>query len=245
MSSNSTKASNKTASPPTSKPYGRINQKRIQRRQNNDSGEFLLIWERPLGLNETARASARISLNSLDDFVKFAVELNEVPIKSDKGGKDVVVDWAFLDGFDTGGKMHVDANGLQMIDKKLNYRKEFPFRSNNTVPANFYPITSAIAIKSSNMSSDGGKRERQITIMNDRSQGGSAGLRGQRNIEIMQNRRTKKWDKYGVDEGINDLDEFGKGIQVPVSYFMFMNDKNSSNPRAFKSMQRAHQRRID
>jgi hypothetical protein len=38
--------------------------------------------------------------------------LNEVPIKADKGGKDIVVDWAFLDGFDTGSKMYVDANGL-------------------------------------------------------------------------------------------------------------------------------------
>jgi hypothetical protein len=37
-----------------------------------------------------------------------------------------------------------------MIDKKLNFRKEYPFKSNNTVPSNFYPITSAIAIKNVN-----------------------------------------------------------------------------------------------
>lgn len=73
------------------------------------------------------RASARIHLNSLEDFVKFSVELNEIPIKTDKVGKDIVVDWTLLNGFDTGGKMYVDANGLQMIDKTLNYRKEYPF----------------------------------------------------------------------------------------------------------------------
>jgi len=44
--------------------------------------------------------------------VKFSVELNEVPIKTDKVGKDIVVDWTLLNGFDTGGKMYVDANGL-------------------------------------------------------------------------------------------------------------------------------------
>jgi len=92
--------------------------------------------------------------------VKFAVELNEIPIKSDKVGKDIVVDWTLLNGFDTGGKMYVDANGLQMIDKTLNFRKEYPFVSNNTVPANFYPITSAIAVKNVNMSSEGGRKER-------------------------------------------------------------------------------------
>jgi len=81
--------------------------------------------------------------------------------------------------------------------------------------------------------------------MNDRSQGGSAGLRGRRNIEVMQHRRMKKWDKYGVDEALNDVDQWGKGIQVPVSYFMFFNDKKNENPKAFHSKQRAHQRRID
>jgi len=63
-------------------------------------------------VNETVRASARIGLNNIEEFLKFTVELNEVPIKADKGGKDIVVDWSFLDGFDTGSKMYVDANGL-------------------------------------------------------------------------------------------------------------------------------------
>jgi hypothetical protein len=61
----------------------------------------------------------------------------------------------------------------------------------------------------------------------------------------MQHRRMKKWDKYGVDEALNDVDLWGKGIQVPVSYFMFFNDKKNENPKAFHSKQRAHQRRID
>jgi hypothetical protein len=47
-----------------------------------------------------------------------------------------------------------------MIDKTLNFRKEYPFVSNNTVPATFYPITSAIAVKNVNMSSEGGRKER-------------------------------------------------------------------------------------
>jgi hypothetical protein len=73
--------------------------------------------------------------------------MNEVPIKFDKTGKDILVDWYMLDNFDSGKKMWIDANGLQMIDKELMHRKEYTYKSNNTISANYYPVTSAIAIK--------------------------------------------------------------------------------------------------
>jgi hypothetical protein len=62
--------------------------------------------------NETVRASARISINQFDDFVKYDVELNAVPINNESVGKDVIVDWYMLDGFNTSRKLYVDANGL-------------------------------------------------------------------------------------------------------------------------------------
>lgn len=153
-------------------PFGKINLKRVQRRQNNESSEFILIFEQKVVANETIRASARISLNQYDSFIKWDVEMNEVPIKMDKSGKDVVVDWYMLDGdknatFDSGKKLYVDANGLQMIDKELMHRKEYAYSSNNTVSANYYPVTSAIAIR--NEAKNSSTYGRQITIMNDRS----------------------------------------------------------------------------
>jgi hypothetical protein len=48
--------------------------------------------------------------------------------------------------------------------------------------------------------------------MNDISQGCSAGLRGNKNIEIMQQRRMRKHDHYGVMDALNDTDEWGRGI---------------------------------
>lgn len=48
--------------------------------------------------------------------------------------------------------------------------------------------------------------------MNDRSQGGSAGLRDRRNIELMQHRRGKQFDHYGVFEPANELDQWGRGV---------------------------------
>ena len=75
------------------------------------------MWEQkytPKSTNETGkiRASARISLNDFDSFVKFSVTLNEVPIDYDLTGKDVVADWYLLDDFDMNKRFWVDANGL-------------------------------------------------------------------------------------------------------------------------------------
>jgi len=68
--------------------------------------------------------------------------------------------------------------------------------------------------------------------MNDRSMGGSAGLRDQRNIELMHMRRHRKWDHYGIFEPLNDLDQWGRGIQVEADYYMLINDRNSTNDAA-------------
>jgi len=144
-------AVNGSSSTQRSFPYGVINPKRMQKRQNENSGEFVLVWQKKINY-ETVRASARININKFVDFLKFDVELNEIPIKKDKIGKDIVVDWSFLDDFDTGGEFFIDSNGLEMIEKRLFHRREFTYTSNNTIAANFYPITSAIAIRDHNVS---------------------------------------------------------------------------------------------
>lgn len=58
----------------------------------------------------------------------------------------MVIDWEFLE-FDTGNKLWVDANGLDMHSKKLWERKDYKMKKTDNVAANFYPVTSAIAIR--------------------------------------------------------------------------------------------------
>ena len=56
-----------------------------------------------------------------------------------------------LDGFDSNGTLWVDANGMQMVEKQVNKRAEYDLPEEEKVAAaNFYPITSAIAIKDHN-----------------------------------------------------------------------------------------------
>jgi hypothetical protein len=151
--------------------------KRSRLRQNDRSGEMLLLWEQQYGnvsqlvnttkkakenlVSELAnatekmeriRASVRIDMNDIDNFVKFQVSTNDVPVSSDSTGKDIVVDWHMLEGFNTDEKFWVDANGMQMVYKTLNKRAEYAYKDPDTeapysVAANYYPMTSAIAVK--------------------------------------------------------------------------------------------------
>jgi len=53
-----------------------------------------------------------------------------------------------------------------MVPKTLNTRKEFDIKNENTVSGNYYPITSAIAVRDFNKTM---KSDRQVTVMTDRS----------------------------------------------------------------------------
>lgn len=209
---------------------------------------MLLMWEQVYGSQQTEkkksqktsdttnstvadriRASIRIDLNDWDSFVRFHVSTNEVPIENDKTGKDVVVDWHMLDGFDSNGTLWVDANGMQMVEKQVNKRAEYELAEEDKVTAaNFFPITSAIAIKDLNSAAS---QRKQVLIMTDRPAGASAGLRENANIEIMHQRRYKRTlaptfkGKRSQQAGaLNELDKYGRGVQVSATYYMMVTD---------------------
>lgn len=57
-----------------------------------------------------------------------------------------------------------------------------------------------------------------MTVMNDRSQGGSSLNTG--SIELMQNRRLYYDDYRGVDAALNETNAYGNGITVPATYYL-------------------------
>jgi len=59
----------------------------------------------------------------------------------------------------------------------------------------------------------------------------------------MQHRRFRRKDNYGVNEYLNDLDKYGKGVQVQSTYYMQLTDVK--NETSTNSSQRALQRKID
>jgi hypothetical protein len=96
---------------------------------------------------DKVRAAARITLSDQSDFLKFEVTINDLAVALDKSGKDIVVDWYMLDQFDSGKRFWADSNGLEMVPQQLFKHRDYNYTSNNTVSANFYPVTSAIAIR--------------------------------------------------------------------------------------------------
>lgn len=61
-------------------------------------------------------------------------------------GKDLMINWEFMDGFHTGDNLWIDFNGLDMQHKRLWERKEYFKNRTDNVASNFYPVTSSIAI---------------------------------------------------------------------------------------------------
>jgi hypothetical protein len=79
----------------------------------------------------------------------------------------------------------------------------------------------------------------QVTILNDRPQGGSADLTGPSTIELMQHRRLLTDDDYGLENYLNELDKDGAGIKVTARYYMQIFDMRKGS-----SLQREQQLQI-
>ena len=77
---------------------------------------------------------------------------------------------------------------------------------------NYFPVTSAIAIRDS-------KLNRQLTVMNDRAQGGSAEI-SKNTVELMHNRRLVTDDMHGVNEVLNETLSNGHGLKVTGKYWV-------------------------
>ena len=100
-----------------------------------------------------------------------------------------------------------------------------------TISGNYYPVDTAIAMKDKS-----GRSSLQVTIMNDRPQGGSADLSEKATIELMQNRRILQDDALGLEQPLNETDDKGDPLRVSAVYHMQIFDTLKT-----KSLQRAQQ----
>lgn len=139
--------------------------------------------------------TAVITLTPGAQTIEWEVKLGGVPVTGNRG-KEVVALWNVLD-FVNEQTFYTDSNGLEMQKRELNKRPGWTIDTVQKVSSNYYPINSAIAIRSPDSSN-------QVTVMNDRAQGGSVLENGA--IELMQNRRLLVDDERGVEEALNEVD---------------------------------------
>lgn len=177
--------------------------------------------------------TAMIRLVPDANVIEWEVQLHGIPVTTgDRKGKEVVVTWAMVEeGFDNENTFYTDSNGLEMQKRIYNERPDFSLVTDEVASSNYYPINSALAMRSPSTNM-------QLTIMNDRSQGGSVLSNGV--IELMQNRRLLHDDGRGVGEALNETNESGWGIQVNTRYFVQLFDYTKT-----ASKQREMQLKID
>ena len=111
------------------------------------------------GRYEQAIVKVRFS-ETFQEVIEFEVELNPVPIHDDLQGKDVIVTWKMLDGFNANKTFWTDSNGLEMQERhfsKFQHKMDF-FKNQsltfNDIAGNYYPVPFAISMRDFSNSSN-------------------------------------------------------------------------------------------
>lgn len=129
------------------------------------------------------------------DAKHVEVEWTVGPIPmDDQIGKEVITKYS--SDIQSEGIFYTDSNGREYVERKRNYRPSWNLQVNEPVAGNYYPVNTGIYIKDNRA---------ELTVLTDRSQGGSSIEDGQ--IELMIHRRTLSDDNKGVGEALNEPGE--------------------------------------
>ncbi|XP_036385660.1 lysosomal alpha-mannosidase [Megalops cyprinoides] len=123
-----------------------------------------------------------------------------IPV-GDYVGKEVITR---LDtNIDSSGFFYTDSNGREVLERRRDFRPTWVLKQTEPIAGNYYPFNSRIYIKD---------KEQQLTVVTDRSQGGSSIQDG--SLEIMLHRRLLMDDFRGVGEPLSEPGEYAKGLVV-------------------------------
>ena len=186
--------------------------KSIEAHQGDLASEIAIVYQ---DAKKEAVYQTLIRLGEGKEPIEFEVKMLAVPI-GDKEGKEVIAKWRF-DGIDSEDVFYTDSNGLEMQERKRDARPDWTMTSNMTVSNNYYPVTSAIAIRDKTSGA-------QVTVMNERAQGGTSLASG--TIELMQHRRLLCMDSLNINEALNETQADGRGIAVNTRYFVSFSNAN-------------------
>lgn len=133
-------------------------------------------------------------------YAEFEYTVGHIPV-GDHLGKEIIT--RFDTDIKSGGKFYTDANGREMKERIRNHRDTWNLTVTEPVSGNYYPVNSRIFINDT---------KSQLTILNDRSQGGSSIKDGQ--VEVMLHRRLLVDDFLGVGEPLNEPGVLGAGLVI-------------------------------
>ncbi|KAH7727968.1 AMAN-1 protein [Aphelenchoides avenae] len=158
-------------------------------------------------------------------YVEFDYIVGPLPKEvKDPVAKEVITRYT-LKGLKNGGTFQTDANGRQLIERKLKTAPCYTYEDTEPVSANYFPVNSRI------IASDA---EKQLTILTDRSQGGTSLSDGQ--LDIMLHRRAFADDGWGVEEPLDEPGEDGRGLVVRGRHWLLLNSPPDSAARQHRTL---------
>jgi len=132
------------------------------------------------------------------NYAEFEHTVGPIPV-ADGLGKEIIT--RFDTSIESAGKFYTDANGREMKERIRDHRDTWKLNITEPVAGNYYPINSRIFIKDSSS---------QLSVMSDRSQGGSSINDG--SLEVMVHRRLLRDDFLGVGEALDEPGVDGQGL---------------------------------
>ena len=214
---------------PESGEYDPFDYTELQGAFKSDDKQWDFYFQQPqrIELNNQRKVIVHVYLTDLGT-VQYEVDYNSIPM-TEIDGYEVIAKFQVSDFFNN-QTFYTDSNGMEMQERKLNYRPTWDFvntnlaDSNENITGNYFPVQSALSMLDT-------KSDMIFTVMNDRSQGASALSEG--TIEFMQNRRTPGNDNKGMPESLSEVDSLGNGIRVRATYNIQLFDNSKT-----KNMQR-------
>ena len=174
-------------------------------------------------LQATFSDSAFVVQRVYNQEMNFDIEVEWLvgPIGVDDGvGKEIVSRFRLNETLDQNGVFFTDSNGRQNIERKRDFRPSYDLLNatiEEPVSSNYYPVNSAIFIQDA---------DHQLTVVNDRPQGGTSLKDGE--IEVMIHRRLLYDDAFGVNEALNE-EAFGAGLVAKGHHYIILGDDQAKS----------------
>ena len=156
-----------------------------------------------------------IRLYQHEAYAEFEYTVGPIPV-GDKLGKEIIT--RFDTKIQSNGKFYTDANGREIKERIRNHRDTWTLNVSEPVSGNYYPVNSRIFINDT---------KSQLTILNDRSQGGSSIKDGQ--VEVMLHRRLLVDDFLGVGEALNETGILGTGLITRGKHRVLLTSPEEAN----------------
>ncbi|NXO93238.1 MA2B1 mannosidase, partial [Certhia brachydactyla] len=172
--------------------------------------------------NFSSWCSQVLRLRPGQPYLELEWTVGPIPV-SDGLGKEVIS--RFETPLRTAGRFYTDSNGRQVLERRRDYRPTWNLTQTEPVAGNYYPVNTRIFIKDEKV---------QLTVLTDRSQGGSSILDG--SLELMVHRRLLRDDNRGLEEALDEPGEDGQGLVVRGRHLVLLDTPETAadqhRPRA-------------